>query len=82
VRGCVKPVSMDPGPHKLRDHAKTTRVPVTRPLRACDSSLRVTQGTRGRVAYFYVKIVTLRTNNVQDHAPRVLSRSVCRGFCI
>jgi hypothetical protein len=28
------------------------------------------------VAYFYVKIVTSRTKNVQDHAARVVFRSV------
>ena len=68
-------VSLDPGPQGPRGHAGP-RVPVTRPLRARDSTFRVTEGTRGRVAYFYVKIVTSRTKNVQDHAARVVFRSV------
>jgi hypothetical protein len=60
----------------------TTRVPqrprvhVTRPLRFRDISFLVTQGTRGRVAYFYVQILTLRTKNVHDHAARVPFRSI------
>jgi hypothetical protein len=63
------------------DHAGTQRprVPFTRPLRARDSSFRVTQGTRGRMVYFYVQIVTSRIKNVQDHAARVPFRSVWAG---
>jgi hypothetical protein len=50
--GWVTKVSLDPGAQGPHVNTKRPRVPVTRPLRARDNSFRVTQGTRGHVAYF------------------------------